>query len=188
MSLKVKLTSTIVAFMLILGLTIMGVFAAPTATIQLGGSLNFKATDVHAKVTGVIAGTKVDPQPTLTDLVFEAGETTDVSSWANIPLQFTDAGSEITITVTIENLATDRPLYATVEDAVGSVDNVTKSMKKGSDAYTGDVIELPASTGAGTSTAVITLSMKVTDPNASIADDATYGYSIELNNEDPDAA
>ncbi|MBE5746253.1 MAG: hypothetical protein E7359_03080, partial [Clostridiales bacterium] len=58
MSLKMKLASTVSAFLLILGLTIMGVFAAPTATINLGGSISFKATDVHATVQGKITGSK----------------------------------------------------------------------------------------------------------------------------------
>ena len=58
MTLKVKLTSTIAAFVLVLGLLIMGVFASPTATINLGGSISFKATDVHATVQGKITGSK----------------------------------------------------------------------------------------------------------------------------------
>ena len=52
MSLKMKLVSTVSAFMLVLGLLIMGVFAGPTAKINLGGSISFKATDVYADVFG----------------------------------------------------------------------------------------------------------------------------------------
>ena len=52
MSLKVKLTSAVLSFMLILGLMIMGVFASSTATINLGGNLSFSASNVHARVAG----------------------------------------------------------------------------------------------------------------------------------------
>ena len=55
MSLKLKLSSTICAFMLILGLSIMGVFASPSAIVNLGGSIIFTAIGVNAKVTGSVA-------------------------------------------------------------------------------------------------------------------------------------
>jgi len=195
MSLKMKLASTVSAFLLILGLTIMGVFAAPTATINLGGSISFKATDVHATVQGKITGSKEAEAVTegakeinLNTLTFESGKTTDVSSWANNGISFKDDGSEVTITVTITNLATDRPLYATITDTAQPVENVTRNMAIGATAYTGDVITVPkAETGKTDNIVAVTLTLDVTDPNASVAADATYGYSIVLNNEQPTA-
>ena len=112
MTLKMKLASTICAFMLILGLTIMGVFAAPSATINLGGSLTFSASDVYAKVSGEIQG---QTNEVALDVLEFNNKTTEENiatmseSWSNKALTFDNAGSEITITVTIENLATDRP-------------------------------------------------------------------------------
>jgi len=173
----------------------MGVFAAPTATINLGGSISFKATDVHATVQGKITGSKEAEAVTegakeinLNTLTFESGKTTDVSSWANNGISFKDDGSEVTITVTITNLATDRPLYATITDTAQPVENVTRNMAIGATAYTGDVITVPkAETGKTDNIVAVTLTLDVTDPNASVAADATYGYSIVLNNEQPTA-
>ena len=77
MSLKMKLVSTISAFMLILGLLIMGVFASPTAEIRLGGKISFTATDVNAKVRATISGTADETQPTLPELEYKAGATAE---------------------------------------------------------------------------------------------------------------
>ena len=157
MSLKAKLTGTVCAFFLVLGLVIMGVFAAPQASVNLGGTISFTATDVYAKVSGTIDGTAAETQPTLDTLTFDSEN--EPTGWSSLPLSFKEDGSQITITITIENLATDRPLYATVTDTVGEVDNLTKTMTVDS----GELITLNPSTGEGTSKTTVTITMEVTD-------------------------
>ena len=170
MTLKMKLTSTIAAFLLILGLTIMGVMAAPSATVNLGGHISFNASEVYAKVSGTIEG--VDEVPDLDEITFEAEDkvTGDLSTWQN-DLVFKEDGSMITITVQVENLANDRPLYVSVTDTVGYIDNVTKSIDNGA-----FILE---ENGSGNNVAQMTFTMWVTNPNMSL-EGATYGYQIEL--------
>ena len=165
MSLKMKLTSTICAFLLILGLVITGVFAVPQATVNLGGTLTFKASDVYARVTGTITGSKEDP--TLTPIEFNAGSASGTSTWTN-NLAFKDEGSEITISINVENLASDRPLYVSIVDSVGTIVNVSKTLTNGA-------FELAA--GANDTA---TFTMEVTNKNASITSGANYGYVVEL--------
>ena len=188
MSLKMKLTSTVCAFFLILGLVIMGVFASPQASVNLGGTITFHATDVYANVYGSITGAveSVDAGGTLslTTLNFKAGETTDTSSWEDVPLTFNDNGGMIIISVTIENLATDRPLYATINDNYGTITNVTKGMKKGEATYTGDCLTIPQKSGDDTNKVTINLTMEVKDKNFSLTDGLRYGYIVDLSNEE----
>ena len=173
MTLKMKLTSTICAFLLILGLTIMGVMAAPSATVNLGGSISFSSTNVYAKVTGTIEGTSSTTQPEL-DEIYIDNETVDgdIDTWSSQDLTFKNDGSEITISVTVENLATDRPLYVSTLDTVGKVDNVSKN------------IENPAfvlgEKGSGNESKTITITLNVSNKNKSLASEAIYGYEFEL--------
>ena len=51
MSLKAKLVSSVAAFMLVLALLVVGVLAVPQATINMGGSITFDATDVVGSVS-----------------------------------------------------------------------------------------------------------------------------------------
>ena len=179
MTLKMKLTSTIAAFLLILGLTIMGVMAAPSATVNLGGSISFTATGVNAKVTGSVADYGNDTEPELKEILFQA-EYTDtektafdeaIDSWKNCDLVFKSTGSAITITVTIENLA-DRVLFASVNSTL-DVDNVNQSMAQGEDEYTGDIIEIGAK-----GTTEVDLILEVDNKNASVS--GNWGFDIDL--------
>ena len=187
MSLKMKLTSTIAAFLLILGLTIMGVMAAPSATVNLGGSISFSATDVFAVVKGSVTGSaEANVQEggvlNLETLNFssETDATEEGAKWSNTNLTFDNLGSEIAITITIENKATDRALYVKVEETIGDIDNLTKSMTRNGNDYTGSILTLPASTGESTSVETIVLKMEVENPNISLAEGLSYSYEISL--------
>ena len=173
MSLKIKLTSTILAFMLILGLLVMGVFATSTATVNLGGSLTFSATNVFAKVSGVIKNTATGSDINLEDIVINHDTTSgDVTAWAEQTLNFKQDGSSITIEVTVENLATDRPLYVSAYDMIGKVDNLTKSLSNG-------VFEL-GNAGSGTQSKTMTIEFGINDKNSSLSSGAKYDYDIQL--------
>ena len=198
MTLKMKLTSTIAAFLLILGLTIMGVMAAPSATVNLGGSISFTATDVNAKVTGDISGATNSPEE-LPELLFSAGLddaalaelNADKAKWGECDLEFASTGKDLSILVTIENLA-ERPLYASINTNANMTADVTSTMEEltAADAesgtpYTGDTITIPAKSGETTYFAYIRLSLEVNNKNASLGNDATWGYDVVLNNEKP---
>ena len=54
MTLKMKLISMISAFMLVLGLMLIGIYAVNQISVDFGGNISFTATDVYARVTGEI--------------------------------------------------------------------------------------------------------------------------------------
>ena len=199
MTLKMKLSSTICAFLLILGLTIMGVMAAPSATVNLGGSISFTATDVNAKVTGDISGATNNPEE-LPELLFSAGLddaalaelNADKAKWGECDLEFASTGKDLSILVTIENLA-ERPLYATIvananmtADVTSTMESLTAADAESGTPYTGDTITIPAKSGETTYFAYVRLSLEVNNKNASLGNDATWGYDIVLDNEEPE--
>ena len=153
----------------------MGVFATSQATVKLGGSISFTAKNVYAKVSAEITNSKSDPE--IEPITFN-NETTDeeaTETWTN-PLSFKDTGDTITISLTIENLASDRPLYATLYDSIGEVDNLTKTKSYDGETYFNSQITVEAKTSE-----TITLTLGVTDLNTSV--DASYGYGVELSND-----
>ena len=56
MKIKAKLVSTIAAACLVIALLVTGVWAVSTASVTLGGSISFSATNVHATIEGSITG------------------------------------------------------------------------------------------------------------------------------------
>ena len=196
MSLKFKLTSTIVAFFLILGLVLIGVFAAPQATIILGGNLNFKATNVHAKVTGSVSGAENASTVDLPDLTFMEGRdtnaeqthTANVEKWGQADLKFTEAGNAIEIVLTIENLATDRPVYGTISldsEMTTSVKSTitrvaSESATTGEPYQAGELITLQPQADGNTSKLYFRLVIELKDKNTSLLSTDKWGYDIAL--------
>ena len=99
MSLKAKLISIISAFVLILTIVIVAVWAATQANVSLGGTINFQATNVYAKISATITG--MDENPTLPTLIFsegkDASEEPDIEQWNNLNLVFNTSGTPIEI-------------------------------------------------------------------------------------------
>lgn len=193
MSLKVKLISCISAVVLVIGLMIFGVFSVERASVNLGGTVSFEATNVYCKITGQITGAEESPV-TPQELNYSANsEPTEeqLASWNN-DLNFTEDAQAIEIEVTVENLAT-RELIVSVDDLTTSSNNVIRSMTKtvggASESYTsGSLYTIPASTGEGsanTSKATFTLKLEVDDPNNSAS--ATYNYRVNLRDENAPA-
>ena len=189
MSLKVKLISCISAVVLVIGLMIFGVFSVERASVNLGGTVSFEATNVYCRITGQITGAEESPV-TPQELNYSANsEPTEeqLASWNN-DLNFTEDAQAIEIEVTVENLAT-RELIVSVDDLTTSSNNVLRSMTKtvgeASENYTsGSLYTIPASTGEGsanTSKATFTLKLEVDDPNNSAS--ATYNYRVNLRDE-----
>lgn len=189
MSLKVKLISCISAVVLVIGLMIFGVFSIERASVNLGGTVSFEATDVYCRITGQITGAEESPV-TPQELNYSANsEPTEeqLASWNN-DLNFTEDAQAIEIEVTVENLAT-RELIVSVDDLTTTSNNVIRSMSKRvggtSESYTsGSLYTIPASTGEGsanTSKASFILKLEVDDPNNSAS--ATYNYRVNLRDE-----
>lgn len=113
MSLKAKLVTSISAFALVLALLIVGVFAASSVTVNMGGSISFQATDVNATVTinveGTTGSTDTDDDKIFT---FNAEEGAATEAWNGKNWEF-DETRTITITVTVHNADTVRSLKST---------------------------------------------------------------------------
>lgn len=128
MSLKVKLVSVIVAFVIIVSLLMVGVYAATNVTLNIGGNVSFTATSVNALISGSVVGTASNPSTPLEDISLSAdttdGAVTMPPSWQNVDLTYGDNGSPITVTITIKNRSADRGIDVTLTDS-SSISNVT---------------------------------------------------------------
>ena len=171
MSLKMKLTASISAFFLVVGLMLIGIMAVNQATVNMGGSISFTATDVYARVTGSIEnaqGEYADKELPTLEFSAENG-TPDQSEWSGLNLLFDDDATPIVITVTVENLARDRKLTASLTDNTAINENLVKDLKQDGVTYTsGTTKDLDASTGDGTSTTTYVVTFSIADHNKSL--------------------
>ena len=134
MTLKTKLISYIIAFIMVASLMMVGIFASPTVTLQMGGNVSFSANGVYADITGNIVGTQDHPTgsplPLSTISIDYTNTETEVdlsgtnSDWTTMPLTFDENGSEITVTMNIQNKASDRAIKVTITDNT-NIKNVT---------------------------------------------------------------
>ena len=134
MTLKTKLISYIIAFIMVASLMMVGIFASPTVTLQMGGNVSFSANGVYADITGNIVGTQDHPTgsplPLSTISIDYTNTETEVdlsgenSDWTTMPLTFDANGSEITVTMNIQNKASDRAIKVTITDNT-NIENVT---------------------------------------------------------------
>ena len=182
MSLKMKLVSMISAFVLVIGMLLIGVFAVERVQVDMGGSITFNADDVYARVTGSVVNAQVAPEGL--DVTYSAYETTgNPTAWESLDLEFDSYATPIVISITVENLSTERSLTVNLTDALtSSVPNLGKSLQRDNGAYkSGTNITLyPKDNGTSTTTFTITLS--VTDKNQSLTN-AQFGYDLNLYDE-----
>ena len=143
MSLKTKLISSISAFVLVLALLVVGVFALPQANVPLRGTINFQATSVYAEITGTISGQENGPA-SLPKLEFSNGQTPDTSGWAKGALVFDPNASpiQIQIAINVKNLSPERSLFVKVDDLIGAVTNLTKSVMVGAEDQEGAYVKV----------------------------------------------
>ena len=181
-----KLVSCISAFILVLGIFIFGVLSAEQATVNLGGSISFDATDVYARVTGKVQNAQTNP--TLDTLEFSAyNDTPDQSSWSGLDLQFDSRATNITIEVTVENLSMERELTVNLTDMIQtSTDNLDKSITLDNGAYvSGTNTTIPVATSNdenNTSKITFVITFDVLDHNRSLPS-TTFDYDINLYDE-----
>ena len=182
MSLKMKLVSMVSAFVLVIGMLLIGVFAVERVQVDMGGSITFNADDVYAKVTGSVANAQVAPANL--DVTYSAtGTTGNPTAWESLDLEFDSYATPIVISITVENLSTERSLTVNLTDALASsVPNLGKSLQRDNGAYkSGTNITLyPKDNGTSTTTFTITLS--VTDKNQSLTN-AQFDYDLNLYDE-----
>ena len=186
MSIRLKLVSCISAFILVLGIFIFGVLSAEQATVNLGGSISFEATDVYARVTGQVQ--HAQSNPTLQPLEFSAdNDTPDQSSWSGLQLQFDSRATNITIEVTVENLSMERTLTVNLTDMIQtSTDNLGKSITLDNGAYvSGTNTTVPVATSNdenNTSKVTFLITFDVIDHNLSLPS-TDFDYDINLYDE-----
>ena len=183
MTLKMKLISMISAFMLVLGLMLIGIYAVNQISVDFGGNISFTATDVYARVTGQISNAGEGSQ-TLPILNFDAGMTdeeveTEQARWSGLNLVFDEDATPITIEVTVENLSISHTLRVNLTDNTTSNENLEIAYEQDDEPYiNGDDITLPKSTGDGSSTTTYLITFSIPNPNFSLP--RTY-FSIDIN-------
>lgn len=173
MSLKTKLMSSISMFCLTIAMLLVGVWAVSSTSIEIGGKITFTATNVNAKVSGSITGSSAG---TITPTTLEyssstSPSTTALNAWKN-DLSFDENGTAIVYTITIQNLSSERSLYASISDTAGSITNLTKT----TDFTDGQEVEIGVS-----SSKTFTITFGVGTADLSI--DGNYSYSVELKDE-----
>ena len=187
MTLRSKMVATISAFCLVLAMLIIGVWAAQSVKVEMGGSLTFDANDVNVKIEGTIEGTS-EPQ-TLDTLIFSANEgqsSGDVETWKNKALTFgrdDDNVYDIVITIKITNLSYENAVNVKILDNYQTIENVDKTITRDDGQYTaGSTYALPKSTTESESTTTFKITFSVADKNQPVSG-VQFGYTIDLSDE-----
>ena len=181
MSIKVKLFSTIAAFILVIGIMLGAVLAAEQVQVNIGGSVSFNATNVYAKVSGNISGAGTGNK-TFSTLTYSAeGDSGDESDWTGLALEFTESATPIVITINVENLSEQRTLTANLENTL-SASGLNIAVENNSEEYSGGNVELPVSTGNDSSTTTFTLTLTVANTDTNLTD-ASFNYVLNLYDE-----
>ena len=174
MSLRAKLVTTIAALCMVLCLLGVGVWAAATGTVNLGGTVSFVAEDVDATVTADFEHVKTAiAQKSVT---FDSTTTDEdmTEDWTGLDLTFANKTEDIVITVVVTNNNAERALGVTFTDKTDDAKNFEVSIKKGENALTAQ------DTVAKNSSATYTITLHITDNNNSVS--GTLDVEIKLDN------
>ena len=177
-----KLTASISAFFLVVGLMLIGIMAVNQATVNMGGSISFTATDVYARVTGKIENAQGEyANKELPTLEFSAeNDTPDQSGWSNLNLLFDDDATPIVIKVTVENLSAQNTLRVNLNDTLSStVGNLEKVVKNDGEDYTNQTDITLQPNGQENDSTTFTITMSVTNKNNSVTADFDYELNLE---------
>ena len=182
MSLKMKLVSMISAFVLVIGMLLIGVFAVERVQVDMGGSITFNADDVYARVTGSVEKAQVAPNNL--DVTYSAYETEgNPTAWESLDLEFDSYATPIVISITVENLSTERSLTVNLTDALASsVPNLGKALQRDNGAYTSGTNITLDPNGNATDTTTFTITLSVTDKNQPLTN-AQFDYDLNLYDE-----
>lgn len=113
MKLKAKLISTIAAFAMVLCLTIVGVWAATSVTVNVTGTVTYTAKDVNAIVTGTITGINESGKSYSNSWNADNNDATISDEWDLSDITF-KKNSPVVITLTVTNNDTVRNLSASI--------------------------------------------------------------------------
>ncbi len=178
MNLKMKLTASISALILVLGFMLIGIMAVNQATVNMGGSISFTATDVYAHVTGSIANDTSNPSNL--DVTYSAEETTDDPTvWNDLSLAFDSQATPIEVTITVENLSSQNTLRVNLNDTLSStIGNLEKVVKNDGEAYTNQTDITLQPSGQENDSTTFTITMSIIDKNTSLT--ADFDYELNL--------
>ena len=122
MSLKIKLTAIIASIFIVVAIVTVGVYAATTASISIGGTVSFIARDVICVVSGNVENSASTP-PNLTPLAWtltEEPDANDMATWTGNNLAFDFSNNPIIYTITIENQSVERYIDVTLSNNLTS--------------------------------------------------------------------
>ena len=179
MSLKMKLTASISALILVLGFMLMGIMAVNQATVNMGGSISFTATDVYAHVTGSIVNDTSSPSNL--DVTYSAEETQgDPTIWNDLNLAFDSKATPVEVTITVENLSQQNTLRVNLNDTLSStIGNLEKVVKNDGGDYTNRAVITLQPNGQENDSTTFTITMSVKDKNTSLTADFDYKLALE---------
>ena len=190
MTTKAKLVSTIAAFCLVLALMVVGVLAATSATVNIGGTISFTAQDVVGSVSISSSGDQASAISGSQSFNAENDDplTIDLTGKA---LTFVKAADDtpatITVTLTINNASTERGMLVecTTLPALSEQSNVTLTNiqytngGKPTALTQGTEFTIAKATNAETSTtATITFDLVMTDANLSVSGNWTGAFTL----------
>ena len=173
-----KLTASISALILVLGFMLMGIMAVEQATVNMGGSISFTATDVYAHITGSIANDTSSPSNL--DVTYSAEETKgDPTVWNDLSLAFDSKATPIEVTITVENLSQQNTLRVNLNDTLSStIGNLEKVVKNDGEDYTNQTDITLQPNGQENDSTTFTITMSVKDKNTSLT--ADFDYELNL--------
>ena len=190
MTTKAKLVSTIAAFCLVLALMVVGVLAATSATVNIGGTISFTAQDVVGSVSISSSGDQKSAISGSQSFNAENDDplTIDLTGKA---LTFVKAADDtpatITVTLTIKNASTERGMsvQCTTLPALSKQSNVTLTNIKYTNGGEPTALEqgtqftIVKATNAETpTTATITFDLVMTDANLSVSGNWTGAFTL----------
>lgn len=178
MKLRTKLATLIAAFVLVAALTVVGVLAVQSATVNLGGTVNFVANDIIATVSASVTGTSDDTtaNAALTDITFTAATTEATAGWSNLNWNFANKNTNIVLTITVTNNSTERALTSTLTNpTLAANTNVTVTPDSKTTAQT-----VAKNTGTANSVQYV-ITFSITDKSVSVSN-VEWTASIALAN------
>lgn len=181
MSFKIKLVSCLSAFIIVVSVMLVAVFAATNVTLNIGGNVSFTATATQATISqgAVSNGTLADSANKMHEIVIDAENdgATAIATWSGLELTFNENGQDMTITFGITNNHTERDLQVSISNTITSSDNATMAITSTSDdPITGIII--PANTTGTANSETITVTFSVTNKAMPAS---LEGFTINVN-------
>ena len=181
MSFKIKLVSCLSAFIIVVSVMLVAVFAATNVTLNIGGNVSFTATATQATISqGVVSnGTLADSANKMHEIVIDAENdgATAIATWSGLEFTFNENGQDMTITFDITNNHTERDLQVSISNTITSSDNATMAITSTSDdPITGIII--PANTTGTANSETITVTFSVTNKAMPAS---LEGFTINVN-------